>query len=170
MKIVFIDDCDFVNYSKPSMFIGFPYCTFKCNIEQCKDVCQNGNLKSQQVVDVSYRKLYERYMNNTFTIAFVFGGLEPFDSPELLEFITYLRTKTTNDIVIYTGYTKSEFEEGKVPFYEPDKELLAKLTKFKNIILKYGRYIDSLPSHYDKVLGVELASSNQFAERLVDES
>ena len=59
------------------------------------------------------------------------------------------------DIVIYTGYYKEEIA---------DK--IALLSKYKNIIIKYGRYIPNQEKHYDEVLGVYLASSNQRGEKI----
>ena len=41
-----------------------------------------------------------------------------------------------------------------------------KLMDFKNIIIKFGRYIPDRPSKFDEVLGVTLASDNQYAERI----
>ena len=35
-----------------------------------------------------------------------------------------------------------------------------------NIVIKYGRYIPGQTPHYDEVLGVKLASDNQYAERI----
>ena len=40
------------------------------------------------------------------------------------------------------------------------------LKKYKNIIMKFGRYIPNKKKHYDPVLGVYLASNNQFGEKL----
>ena len=40
------------------------------------------------------------------------------------------------------------------------------LSNYKNIIIKYGRYITNQEKHYDEVLGVYLASENQYAERI----
>ena len=37
---------------------------------------------------------------------------------------------------------------------------------FTNIIIKFGRYIPNQKPHYDEVLGVNLASDNQYAERI----
>jgi hypothetical protein len=42
----------------------------------------------------------------------------------------------------------------------------ARLQQIPNIIIKYGRYIPNQASHYDNVLGVYLASNNQFAEKI----
>ena len=36
--------------------------------------------------------------------------------------------------------------------------------KWENIIIKFGRYIPNQEKHYDDVLGIELASDNQYAE------
>ena len=83
-------------------------------------------------------------------------GLEPFDSwNDLLELITRIRNFADDDIVIYTGYNKDEIEN-KVCI----------LSKYKNIIIKYGRYIPNRENHYDDVLGVYLASNNQYAEKI----
>ena len=34
-------DEDFVNYKKPAMVLEFPYCSFKCDKECGRQVCQN---------------------------------------------------------------------------------------------------------------------------------
>ena len=57
--------------------------------------------------------------------------------------------------MIYTGYYPNEIADE-----------LAALRKFKNIIVKFGRYQPGQKSHYDEVLGVDLASDNQWAERI----
>ena len=38
----------------------------------------------------------------------------------------------------------------------------------KGVIIKFGRFIPNRPSRYDEVLGVTLASDNQFAMRVED--
>ena len=40
------------------------------------------------------------------------------------------------------------------------------LSQFKNIIIKYGRFIPNHKPHNDEVLGINLASDNQYAERI----
>ena len=65
------------------------------------------------------------------------------------------RKETNDDIVIYTGYTEEEVA---------DKVYLLDL--FPNIIIKYGRYIPGQEPHYDEVLGVKLASDNQYAKKI----
>lgn len=147
---------DFINYRKPSMFIIFPHCNFKCDREYGTCICQNGDLVKQPTIDVDIKKVINKYKNNYITEAIVCAGLEPFDSfDELFEFIKQLREHTLDDVVIYTGYNKDEIHI-----------LLSKLKIFKNIIVKFGRYVPNQKSHYDDVLGVYLASDNQYAERI----
>ena len=40
------------------------------------------------------------------------------------------------------------------------------LLQYPNIIIKYGRFIPDQKSHYDEILGVELASNNQYARNI----
>ena len=143
---------DFVNYKKPAMTIMFPYCTFKCGTEYC----QNSPLSKAKDIEIDITDIVIRYLNNPITESVVMQGLEPFDSwDDLIEFVKQLRESTDDDIVIYTGYNKEEIA---------DKITL--LSKYKNIVIKYGRYIPDQKKHYDEVLGVYLASSNQYAERI----
>ena len=149
-------DEDFVNYKKPSMFIGFPCCTFKCDKEYGKQVCQNSALANSQGIEISITSLIDRYINNPITEAIVCGGLEPFDTyQQLLEFITELRKQTDDDVIIYTGYYKDEINEH-----------VEELSKFKNIIIKFGRFIPDQKEHYDEILGIKLMSNNQYAEKI----
>lgn len=156
MIIKGIQDEDFVNYKKPSMFISFPSCTWKCDRECGKKVCQNGTLATTPNIDIGIKTIVNKYINNPITKSIVCGGLEPFDTfDDLLQLIAYLRVSTNDDIVIYTGYYKEEIAD-RIPL----------LSKYKNIVIKYGRYIPGQEKHYDKVLGVYLASSNQYAEKI----
>ena len=162
-------DEDFVNYKKPSMILEFPYCTFKCDKECGRQVCQNSDLASAPNIDINDVKLIERYLANPITEAIVMQGLEPFDSVlTVINFIYMLRHlyNCHDDVIIYTGYTKEELS--KVPamggFIEMD--ILTKLKNYDNIIIKYGRFIPNCESHYDEILGVNLASPNQYAERI----
>ena len=152
MKIKGLISEDFVNYKKPAMTIMFPYCTFKCGTEYC----QNSPLSKAEDIEIDISNIVIRYLNNPITESVVMQGLEPFDSwDDLIEFVKQLRESTDDDIVIYTGYNKEEIA---------DKITL--LSKYKNIVIKYGRYIPNQEKHYDEVLGVYLASSNQYAERI----
>ena len=154
MIIKELRDEDFVNYKKPSMFIGFPSCTFKCEAECGVRCCQNSALAQAPNIDVSINTLIERYMDNPITKAIVCGGLEPFDSWDDLQcFILNIRYWSPDDIVIYTGYKEDEIQ---------DK--LEWLQYYGPIIIKFGRYIPNQQPHYDEVLGVKLASNNQYAK------
>lgn len=159
MLIKNLIDEDFVNYSKPSMFIGAASCSFKCDKECGKPVCQNSELAKAPTIEIDDEEIIQRYLNNPITEAVTIGGLEPFDSfNDLFAFIADFRDYSKDDIVIYTGYYPEE-----VPSY---LELLS--NNYKNIIIKFGRFIPDKPHKYDELLGVELASDNQFAKRLED--
>ncbi len=156
MLIKGIIDEDFINYKKPCMVIEFPYCSFKCDKECGKQVCQNGALANSPNIDIERMDLINRYLKNDITQSIVMQGLEPFDSwNDLVSLIFLFRCYTNDDIVIYTGYNLNELEE-KVEL----------LSYFKNIIIKFGRYIPNKQSHYDNVLGVNLASDNQYAIKI----
>ena len=149
-----IRDEDFTSYKKPSMVIGFPSCTFKCERECGQKMCQNSALAQAPNIEININSLIERYMNNPITNAVICAGLEPFDTWEDLQcFIMNFRYWCNDEIIIYTGYNKNEIEDkiDWLKLYEP-------------IIIKYGRFIPNQQSHYDKVLGVKLASDNQYAE------
>ena len=137
------------------MFIGFPTCTFKCEKEcGCKGMCQNTALVNSPNIEVSCHDIIRRYLDNPLTSAIVCGGLEPMDSSEeLLELIHELRLFYDDPVVIYTGYNKEEIPH-----------ILDKLRSYTNIIVKFGRFIPNQQKHYDDVLGVHLASDNQYGE------
>ena len=145
---------DFSNYKKPSMFIAFPKCTWKCDKECGVQVCQNGALAKAPDLDIDVDIIVKKYLDNPITKAVVCGGLEPFDSwSDLLLFIEKFRRKSQDDLVIYTGYNKEEITD-KINI----------LKRFSNIIIKFGRFLPGHEKHCDEVLGVELASPNQYAE------
>jgi organic radical activating enzyme len=149
-------DEDFVNYHKPSMFIGFPSCTWKCERECGKRVCQNSALATSPDINIDLQDLVNRYVSNPITKSVVIGGLEPFDNWNDLKYlVSLLRTKTLDDIVIYTGYKEEEI-----------KNQIRYLGAYRNIIIKFGRFVPDQESHYDEVLGVNLASPNQYARRI----
>ena len=156
-------DEDFVNYKKPSMYIAFPKCDFKCDYEAGCSVCQNSDLARGTVVDIQYHMIVSRYIHNPITKAIVMAGLEPLESYEdLYCLIEEFREVTNDDIVIYTGYTEDELEST----YFNAHLVLEELADFPNIIIKFGRFIPNQEKHYDEVLGVELASPNQYARRI----
>ena len=147
---------DFVNYKKPSMLVMFPKCDFKCDRECGSPVCQNSALARGDSYLVSASQLVNNYMENDFTSALVCAGLEPFDTfKELRLLINLFRTQTDDDIVIYTGYTEEEIQH-----------YIDKLKFQENIYIKFGRYIPGQQPHYDEVLGVYLASDNQYGKKV----
>ena len=156
MKIKGLVDEDFVNYKKPSMYIAFPRCSFKCDKECGRQVCQNSALANEKNIEISTDKIIERYMSNPITKAIVCGGLEPLDSwNELQSLILNFRYYTNDDIIIYTGYYKGEI----------DKEKIDWLKLYGPIIVKYGRFIPNDTEYFNDELGVKLASKNQYTEK-----
>ena len=105
--------------------------------------------------EVDNETIYNHYISNPISKAIVLGGLEPMlQFEEVYSLIKYFRDNGCNDsFVIYTGYNKNELH------WELDQ-----LRAFRNIIVKFGRYVPGQEKHFDAVLGVELASKNQFAE------
>lgn len=156
MKIKGIVFEDFLNYKKPSLFIIFPYCSFKCDKDCGLKVCQNSSLAKEKEIEYSIDKIVDNYIENDITKAIVCGGLEPMDSfDDLKELVGAMRIKTNDDIVIYTGYREEEIE---------DK--VNDLKQFINIIIKFGRYIPNDKGYYNDILGVNLASRNQYAKKI----
>ena len=144
---------DFVNYKYPSMFLITAHCNWKCCTESGIPIteCQNQPLVNVNTKSFFIQDIIDSYLKNDITKAIVFGGLEPFLQPsELVDFIEIFREKCDDDIVIYTGYYKDEL-------YDEIEELKS----YKNIIIKFGRFIPNQESHFDEVLGVNLVSSNQ---------
>lgn len=156
MEIKNLIDEDFVNYKYPSMFIGMPTCSFKCDKECGQPVCQNSALAAAPSIEIDNKEIIERYISNPITEAIVFGGLEPFDDfNEIYTFIADFRQYRKDDIVIYTGYYPDEISS-----------YLDRLSVFENIIIKFGRFIPNKPHRFDELLGVQLSSDNQWSEKL----
>lgn len=156
MLIKGIIDENLVDYKKPSMSIMFPFCTFKCEKECGESCCHNSSLATSPTLSVSPELLVDRFIQNPITKAFTFMGLEPLDSFEdVVDLIEEIRKRTDADIVIYTGYRKEEIVDH-----------LIVLARYKNIIVKFGRFVPNQKGHHDDVLGVQLANDEQFAERI----
>ena len=166
MLVKGIIDEDFLNYKKPSMYIASSKCSFKCDKECGRAVCQNSSLAHQKDFNIGVRTLVKRYLTNPITKAIVIAGMEPFDTPELLYDIVlaFRDIGCMDDIVIYTGYTEEE-----LTLDDSGRQIVATynwLKHYPNIYIKFGRYIPDQEPHYDEVLGVKLASDNQYGKKV----
>lgn len=149
---------DFVNYRECSMFISMGTCDWKCCIEGGfdKSICQNEPIAKLPDTHIPNDKIIQWFMDNPLSKAVVIGGLEPITRfSDLVEFIKEFRCKSNAPIVIYTGYKEDEI------FFE-----ISCLQQWKNIIVKFGRFELGHEPHYDDVLGVNLASDNQYGKRI----
>lgn len=150
----------FVEYKKPSMVISTCYCDWKCCKDACvsESMCQNSIISKQRNIEILDDDIIKRFKDSYICQAVVFAGLEPMlQIEEICMLIKRFNELDITDIdfVIYTGYYPDEIVTE-----------LDELKKFKNIIVKFGRYIPNSKSRFDEVLGVTLASDNQFAERI----
>lgn len=157
IRLVNLIDESFVEYRKAHMLLAVPFCSFKCDLENGKQLCQNWELRKDLIKTVNIEDLVNRYLSNYITEAIVFAGLEPFDSfPEVLSFVDELRSRgCLDDVVIYTGYYPKEIADS-----------IAQLQTYPNIIVKFGRYRPGFDKHLDSVLGISLASPNQYAMKI----
>lgn len=74
---------------------------------------------------------------------------------ELVAFITEFRKVESADIVIYTGYNEDEIADQ-----------VKQLVQFKDIYIKFGRFVFNGKPRFDEVLGVKLASDNQYGKKV----
>ena len=151
-------DEDFINYKKPSMFIGTCRCDFKCfnELKLPIETCANHELSKSENITIADKEIVKRYLDNIYTEAIVIGGMEPFlQFDELLNLIKEFRLQSNDTIIIYTGYYDEEVQ---------DK--IDQLRMYDNIIVKFGRYVPNDEEIYDDVLGIYLASSNQYAKKI----
>ena len=148
---------DFIQYSKPTMFITNTVCDLKCEKECGMRCCANNQIFKEPTIVLTFDSIIQRYLTNPITKSITFGGLEQFDEPEQLELlIKAIRQHVSDDIVIYTGYTEEELTANQ--YYK-------RILNYGNIIIKYGRFRPNQTPHYDEVLGVNLVSDNQYARR-----
>ena len=156
MKLTGIIAADFVNYRLPSLFLASTTCDWKCCLESGEDisVCQNAPMATAPIIEISDEDIYAAFAGNTITKAVVIGGLEPFlQFEEIDALISYFRKMGEYcDFVIYTGYYPDEIGNS-----------LTALARHGNIVVKFGRYIPHCDPIFDDVLGVTLASPNQYA-------
>lgn len=166
MLVKGIIDEDFINYKKPSMYIASTKCSFKCDKECGRAVCQNSTLAHQKDYPIGIRTLIKRYLTNPITKAIVIAGMEPFDTPDLIYDIVlgFREIGCMDDIVIYTGYTEDE-----LTLDDTGRQEVATynwLKHYPNIYIKFGRFIPDQEPHFDEVLGVKLASDNQYGKKV----
>ena len=158
MRLTNINFESSVDYKLTSMVIATISCGGKCwkELGLSSSICQNDKLNSSQVKDISNDLIINKYLDNQLSKSIVFSGLEPFEQfNEILQFISEFRKFSNDDIVLFSGYTEDElYKEIEI------------LKNFKNIIIKFGRYIPNKPIKYDEVLGVNLISNNQFAVKI----
>lgn len=161
MRLVNLIEESFTEYKKPHMLLGFPSCSFKCDREYGNKICQNSELARAEKIEIPVEDVVARYLSNDITKAIVLAGLEPFDSyHDVLSLLEELRSKNGcyDDVVIYTGYKPEEL-----------RDRFEKLAYYKNVLVKFGRFVPGDKPHYDDALGIWLASDNQFA-RWVNEN
>ena len=160
IKIKGLVDEDFVNYKYPAMFIALGHCNWKCCIESNIPIetCQNSELAKQEEIEIPVERIFHRYTSNSITQAIVIGGLEPMTKySDITKLIKFFRDNGCDDeFVIYTGFYPNE-----IPTIIQQLQ-----NNFKNIIIKFGRYKPNHNPHLDNVLGVNLISDNQYAERI----
>ena len=155
MKLKGIIDYDIINYKEPVMTLEFPYCDFKCDKLNGCEVCQNSSLVFEPDIDILMSDIWLLYEQNPLTKGFCFQGLEPFDSDQIFDLIDTIRYYCDDPIIIYTGYNREQMPKQ-----------IEILKQYRNIIVKWGRFILGDEPHYDEILGVNLASNNQYAERI----
>lgn len=155
MKLKGIIDYDIINYKEPVLTLEFPYCDFKCDKLNGCEVCQNSSLVFEPDIDILMSDIWLLYEQNPLTKGFCFQGLEPFDSYQIFDLIDTIRYYCDDPIIIYTGYNREQMTKQ-----------IEILKQYRNIIVKWGRFILGDEPHYDEVLGVNLASNNQYAEKI----
>lgn len=148
---------DFVNYKQPGLFVPCCYCDFKCchDLDTDHSMCQNSAISEVEPMMVDNEAILDAFKESLIAKVVIFGGLEPiWQIDEIEELLALFRDNGVNaPFVIYTGYNEDEVER-----------FVERLLPYGNIVVKYGRYIPDDDPHYDAVLGVMLASSNQYAK------
>lgn len=156
MRLKGIVEEDFTNYKYPSMFLNTCFCDFKCCTELGIDVgaCQNAPLAQSKIIDIPDQVIFDHFRNNPITKVVVVGGMEPFLQMDELESLIKLFRENYDDslFVIYTGYYPEEI-----------KDSLDRIKQYKSIVVKFGRFVPDKPGIFDPILGINLASDNQYA-------
>ena len=156
MKIKGIEQENFNHYKLCSMVVIFPSCDWKCK----KTECHNSKMALLPNREVTYEEIYNEYQDNPLSGALVLAGLEPLmesSIEDVIGLVNFFREKRKNNdpIVIYTGYNKEEVSG-----------IIQRLSIYQNIIMKFGRYENGHRPHIDKILGISLASPNQYGEKI----
>ena len=154
-----INECDFINNKKITFnILAGISCTFKC-CEANPELCHNYHLINETPIKRNIHKVIELYKSQQLSQNITFqGGLEVLDNiKQLLWFIYFFRLDCKDDIFIWTGYTKRECDT----FIK-----LVHMMEWENIYIKFGRFIPNNTPHFDNVIGVNLISYNQYAERI----
>ena len=149
------DEC-LNDFKQIGTLIIFPNCNFKCDHDCGRHVCQNSHLAKEPVMEFPIAKIIKRHLESDFSTALICGGLEPLDSiNDLYALIKEFRQVSNDPVVIYTGYT--EDEANNILGWDDIKWL-------GNLYVKYGRFIPDQQPHFDEILGVNLASDNQYGK------
>ena len=160
VNLIDVKTDDITDYLKTSLLLVTPKCSGKCG-EKCQNYFLIKNATTKQYAVSSIVNLYN---NLTTHNAVVFAGLEPFDTFNDTQILVdaFLQNDKPIDIVIYTGYYQQSITD-KV------NVLLQKLIKTKStnktIIIKFGPYIAENRSYYSNILGIKLATDNQYVKR-----
>lgn len=135
-------------------------CTWKCkNCINRQHTFKNSN--KYHISEYEIGEIIKIYKKNILVESLILAGLEPFDNPhDLRRLIGVFRDSISDDIIIYTGYDNDDIDTNKEL-----KMLLQEILKYDNILVKFGRYIEGKDKIYDNVLGIELASDNQWTFR-----
>ena len=152
---------DMVNYKKICTTLMFPKCNWKCDKENGIQLCQNRGLAAVPSQWHDIDNIMNTYMHTYLSEAIVLQGLEPLDSPVDCYIVAAAlkQWKIDHDLVIYTGYNPNENEVDNII------DSISYLTP-GHLIVKWGRYIPNQTPHFDPVLGVNLASDNQYGEMI----
>ena len=140
------------DYKKVGVLLATPTCNNNCKY------CQNEYLKKKKPIEYDISEIFNFVKKNKLIKSFIFGGLDCMDSfDQTYDIIKEIRKKFDYDIVLYTGKLKTDINLE-----------IEKLKNFKGIIIKFGKYKKNKEKKYDELLGITLASNNQYSRRIED--
>lgn len=167
VHLVDVKTDNITDYKETSMLLVFPYCSGKCG-PKCHNYRMIGTTKINEYNILDIINLYLKLETHNSVVC---AGLEPFDSMlDLTNLVKCFSSCNKNcDIVIYTGYNEDEIEDNVKSLVETFDANVNKDYK-KSLIVKFGRFIfdDSGKEvkNYSDILGINLASPNQYAKVL----